>query len=123
MRIAFERLHNRWLVGYSVACLGLLAVISGASRLFLERMEPEFRTPLMPDAPLAYASLGVIALIFFAGMIASVGMLLYPLQKRGGALSMLLTVSFLAILLFTAAVYGSRALRALGPGLTVSGGE
>jgi hypothetical protein len=119
----FEGWHNRWLVAFSGAALAFMAVIAGTSRLYLERMEPEWRTNLMPDAPLSYAGLSVIALLFLVGMGGNMGLLLRPLNRRSGVVSLLTTGAMVGILLILTLAYGSHALRVVGGGLKVSGGE
>jgi len=107
--------HNRWLVAFSVASIALLAVAAGGCRLFLERItsEWEMRTSVIPS-PLAPASLGVIALLFVITMAANVGLLLYPLETRGGKISAVLAGICVASMAILSCGFGISVLQLLG---------
>ncbi len=123
MVLGLAQTHNRWLVTFSCAAMAALAVTAGACRLFAEARQVEYRIDVLPGPPMAYASLGVIVVVFVAGMMGNLGLLLWPLGRRQGALSAAVAGAALAVLLLTAGAYAALALRLLGPGMTVSGGD
>jgi len=113
--------HNRWLVAFSCAALALLGVIAGACRLFAEARQVDHRVNLLPGPPLSYATLSVIALVFVAGMAGNVGLLLWPLNRRQGAISAAVTGAAMGILLVAAAGYARLGISLFSRG-PVSGG-
>jgi hypothetical protein len=123
MRQVPETWHNRWAVAFSIAFMFFFAVMGGLARGVLERFQPEFRNALLPEAPVSYASLSVITLLFCVGMVGNVGLVLYPLRQRLGAASLVLVAVVCVVLLWVGASHGFTVLRLFRGAHSVSGGD